>query len=100
MKKNGKFTEYEEYEDGSIKIARKYQKEIADILAKKTVPNELLQAVADQCFNLLSVIRKEEFKFWDKLREDFGLDDTIYTYTYDGQTKLIIRNLKKNKDAI
>ncbi len=92
--KMGKYYGYEEYEDGSIKIAPQYSQQIDDSLLKKTSINEILKSVTEQCSKLLISVIKEQTHFWDSIKEDYGLDYEKYQYFYDGCTKTIKRKEK------
>ena len=94
IRKIGKYSEYEEYEDGSIKIPPLYSQQIDDIIARREAADNFFRLITEQCHNKIYVpIRVEEVQFWNKMREDYDLDE-MNNFTYNRNTKMVTRTSK------
>ena len=96
--KDGKICGYEEYEDGSIKIALSHSQKIDDAMFERTTIIELINSVIAQCQKLLVPIMKAQERFWDNVREDYDLDMKKWEYTYDRESKIISRKEKPKEE--
>ncbi len=89
--KKGKHCGYEEYADGSIKVALMYADPLADAGKEADAVEALLKAITEQCHRLLIPITAAQNRFWENVTEDYGLELDRFDYTYNRQTQIITR---------
>jgi hypothetical protein len=94
IRKMGKHCGYDEYEDGSIKIAPMYADSFQKANEEAAAVDALLRAVTEQCHRLLVPITAAQQSFWKSLEEDYDFDFEKFDYTYNQQTKIITRTEK------
>lgn len=97
--KMGNFCGYDEYEDGSIKIAPSHYQPLDDALLSEKAVNRLLQSLTEQCHKLLIPIMSVKTHFWDRISEDYSLDSEKYQYSYDPATKMVSRIIKATEET-
>ncbi len=96
--KMGKNCGYDEYEDGSIEVARVYSQPFLDALLAEGAVDDLLQSVTQQCYKLLIPIRAAKWRFWDRIKEDCSLDTEKYEYSFDPEKKRLLRTEKSTQE--
>ena len=98
--KMGKFYGYDEYEDGSIELAPALYEIIDNALIAKQSINSILKAVTSHLQEMQIPVEKSIQNFWDKVRDEYGIDYERYEWRYDGQKKRLTRQEKpKPKEA-
>lgn len=96
--KMGKSCGYEEYEDGSIRIADTHADFMSKAMTEQEGVNLLLKAVTDHCAVLLQRTHTLREHFWKSVADDYGLDYVNYEYFYEPSTKRITRRLTKQSE--
>lgn len=92
--KMGKSCGYEEHPDGSIDVAPMYAERMERALIQEEAVNSLLRAVTGQCSNLMVSVVTDRRDFWDRVKEDYGLDFEKYDYSYSRNLRRIVRKEK------
>ena len=95
--KNGKHCGYEEFEDGSIEVARAHSEKMATLNHAEAAVHSMLDAITRQCHALLNPIEAGKREFWDSLKDDYGLDFDKYDYSYNGNKRVVSRKEKEQK---
>ena len=91
--KMGKTCGYEEFEDGSIKIAPVWANRFDQLIARRASVGELLQMIVEHCNELMIPIKQAESSVWTEMENEYGLDRNKYTYQYSQNQGLITRKL-------
>lgn len=78
---------YDEYEDGSIKIAPEHSQHMDDFIAQRNAIDEMLKS----CHEMLVPITRARENFWNDVSRDYGFDREKYLYAYHPDTKTITR---------
>jgi len=91
--KMGKNYGYEEYEDGRIQIAGVMSDILEKALDEQRALNAFVAAVNAHLIASFKTIEKEKKRFWDKVREEYGLKGE-FTYR-DG----ILTPIKEEKEG-
>lgn len=94
--KMGKYCGYDEYEDGSFKPAPMYTDRIDEAMENEASLHAFIKSFTEQMYKLFQPIHKEHKRFWESIRNDYGIDEENFDYSYDGTTK-IIRKIPKTK---
>jgi hypothetical protein len=92
--KMGKFCGYDEYEDGSIKIAPSHSDRFDASMNQEEALISLIKSVTEQCHKIAIAIATEKRRFWDATTEDYSLDSEKFDYTYNYETKRIYKKEK------
>jgi len=91
----GKTCGFEEYEDGSIKIASLHYQKADNASLQEAAADALLKSMTEQCHKLLMPILAAWRHFWKEVVEDYSLDLGKYNYSYNTETKVLSKTLKK-----
>ena len=99
--KMGKRLGYEEYEDGSIRIAPVSYQKIDDLMARQETVANLIKSVTEQCYHLMLPITEGLRAFWVEVSEEYGLDKHFEStpFSYDSRTKKITKRPAPDKEA-
>ena len=87
--KMGKYCGYDEYENGSIRIARTHSEVMARAMAQHSAVEELLKMVTRCSTELLTTIVETKQKFWDDLQNDYGIDMNDKNWSYSFYNKRV-----------
>ena len=93
--KMGKFCGYDEYEDGSIKIAPSHAQKMDNAMVQEAAIQELIQYTMAACQKLMVPIKEAQIQFWKDVAEDYSLDRTKYQYFYEPDSETIRREPKE-----
>ena len=93
--KMGKYCGYEEYEDGSIKVAPSHSDKMFEIMLREQALDSFVASVTLHCQKLLVPIQTDKRKFWESLAEDYSLDFSKYNYFYYSATNRVKRESKE-----
>ena len=96
--KMGKNYGYDEYEDGSIKIAPLYSEQMDNIVMQEAAIDALLQSLTKQCHQLMMSLIKAKRHFWDSLERDYSLDGDKYDWSYNPCSQILSRKEKVMKE--
>jgi hypothetical protein len=96
--KSGKNCGYDEFEDGSIRVADYYAIPMTEAMVSERAVRNLLESMTKQCHQLLIPIEKKYKDFWDVIKEDYGLDFEKYTYSFNYETKILSRKIKESRE--
>ena len=97
--KSGKYTGYEEMEDGSISIADTYAKRFGDLGDRERAIIALSKVFADHLNSLLLPVEKERRETWDRIIDDFGIDREKFEISYSPGKELIIIKPKNQESG-
>ena len=93
--KMGKTCGYDEYEDGSIKVASIHCQKIDNAMLQEAAVDALLKSVTEQCRNLLIPVMEARRRFWKDVTEDYSFDPNKYSYAYDSVRRVVTKVLKE-----
>jgi hypothetical protein len=96
--KNGKYCGYDEYEDGSIRIARTHSADMDESMQQEKALIALAEVFAQQCQKIMVSIQKTREHFWERVADDYGLDLNQFHYFYQSDTKMITRKNKQQPE--
>ena len=82
--KSGERTGYEEFEDGSIKVAPCMSEQMDNLITRKTSLGNLIREFTKQCNELMIPIDEGMNVYWDRISVEYSLDRDKYQYTYRG----------------
>lgn len=98
--KMGKHCGYEEYEDGSIKPAPMYLKQIEEALESEAAMHAFIESFTKQMYKLFKPIHAQKARFWESIRNDYGLDEDNFVYSYHRDTQKISKEpIKKEVES-
>jgi hypothetical protein len=92
--KMGKFCGYEEYEDGSIRIADTHVEKMVVANNERHGLNLFVEAINNHLAKQYARVAALEKDFWDGIRDDYGLGDEEWGLTYTHHNRRISRRPK------
>lgn len=93
----GKTCGYEEYEDGSIKIAPVLSKKMDALLSKRASIKDLMDSIINHCQELNTEIQSQVEGVWEEIHDEYGLDYVKCTYKYSFRSGIVSKNINEGE---
>jgi hypothetical protein len=87
IKKMGKYCGYEEFQDGSIKVAPMYAGDFHEISMDEQAIQNLIKACMAQCHEIQKNVERRKREFFKNVAEDYSLDMDTLNWRYNMSTQ-------------